>query len=515
MNRFVTILAAVVAVLGLGFEPFVQQSVKYPLRQQAIPSRKPPIPTVQTVTSSSGNLTVLANAAILQALYSDAVTPLEPACTGFGCDWPPYKSVAFCHSCEDALDDIIIEPKQDAALQAYHENDYLSGFDIQDVQFYNRSYVSASNIEATLSRPAKTSYNISLGVGATVGFELTTTNNLVIDHSITSSQNGSTLNYPETIVWDLNEGSYCYRAINPATDTCLQWSNTSINGVKGPLRAFGYLKLAHVGDVDRLIATTAQKCILTLCAQQYSTAIHNGSLSSNVTSQDYGFFSSGLTMEFDAPAPLSGEYKTMQWNASLNGSRFAAVWSSGDNNVLPDFSTALSNLQGTVTRYFSSGYPLDPRYFSSSNGTFNAGPDLMRLTSNIQNSTAKIAQGLTNFIQLNGDVAVRGRTFESVPFVEVRWAWLTFPLALVAIALAALLATMYQTRRCHLPLWRSSPFPLMFNYHDRDACVASDVGAGEVDFPQAVTTSRHEEMAREIQLRLRSRAGLWTFEKHD
>jgi hypothetical protein len=158
-----------------------------------------------------------------------------------------------------------------------------------------------------------------------------------------------------------------------------------------------------------------------------------------------------------------------------------------------------------------------------SHGTFNPGPDVTCLVSDVRQNTAKVAQALTNFIQQNGDARVTGQVYQSMPFVEVRWRWLIFPSCLCAIVLAALIATILQTRRARAPVWKYSPFPLLFNYHDRDSCVDSRDGDGEggeeagagssssgtqVDFVlDAVTASGFEEMAEETFLRLRPIAG--------
>jgi len=53
----------------------------------------------------------------------------------------------------------------------------------------------------------------------------------------------------------------------------------------------------------------------------------------------------------------------------------------------------------------------------------------------------------------------------------------------------------------------------LFNYHIDERYTISDATAADNITPQAVTTSRHEEMAKETLIRLRSSAGKWTFEK--
>ena len=454
----------------------------------------------------ASNRTVLVNAVVLQSLYSNLVTPLQPACAGTRCDWPLYNSAAFCSSCENAIDDIIIEPKHDPVLQAYTDNDYLGTFQGTDLNLDDSGLI-------TLKRSNKTSYVISLGVGSPVQFNLSSSAEVMVTVS-----NSSSLRYPESIVWDLYDlppsnkypdGYHCYTDASRLDNFCFDYQNTTINGIPGPLKAFGYVKLVRAANGSRLVASSAQRCVLTLCAQRYTSTFHNGSLLLNITDKNFGYYD---PVPID-PRNAASNAQTLNWYAFQNKSAFrAGVLSSTDYNVLVDFLMALNNLEGTSIRWTSTGDPSINNGFPGT-GTINPRQDVVQFMSNVQNNTAKIALGLSNFVQENGDSQVVGQAYASVPFVEVRWAWLAYPLALVTIGTVALIATMYQTKRQRLALWKSSPFPLLFNYHDHDACAGSDGGTNETSIPQAAKTSKHEEMAEETQILLRTIAGSWTFEK--
>ena len=487
----------------------MQQSLRYPLRDTPISTASPVILSVQNVSlanQSGQNRTLLLGNAVSQALYSDTIIPLQPNCAGSRCDWSSYQSVAFCSSCEDATIDLIIEPKHDAALQAYMENNYLGTFQFSDLN------LSSGTGQANFRHTMNTVYNVSLGVGASTQFALT----FSADIALANQAHTSSLSYAETIVWDLND-NVLSRAPCSYTDidgpyTCFYYPNNTINDFPGPLKAFGYVSMAPAADGSRLVALSAQRCVITLCAQQLSSTVVNGSLSSHIEEADFGYYvaqEQPLTPSNDG-RPLS----TLTWLAGQNGSYFQAGPTYGANHsILFDFLTVLNTLQGTTTRWHSTGDP----FFNSGQpgtGTNNPSSDVIQFMSNVRNNTAKIAQSLTNLIQQNGDVPVRGQVYQSTPFVEVRWAWLAFPISLLVIVVAALITTMFQTRQRRIPLWKSSPYPLLFNYHDQDRCNVADGAAGEAVAFRAVTTSRHEEMAKERLLRLRSAAGSWTFEKN-
>ena len=56
-----------------------------------------------------------------------------------------------------------------------------------------------------------------------------------------------------------------------------------------------------------------------------------------------------------------------------------------------------------------------------------------------------------------------GTVWSQQVFVHVRWAYLTLPVILTVAAAAFMAITAYQTRRQHLPLWKSSTMALLYH----------------------------------------------------
>lgn len=437
-------------VLALGFEPFVQQSVRYPLRNQVVPSASPPlIPTIQNLTfsenSNGENMTIAFESVIMQALYADSVDPLQSTCQLPTCDWPLYESAAFCSLCEDALDDVTIEPDADEVLQTHAEDYYFNIWQSTNLD------LGTSGGRPSMSIFRNTTSNISLGQGVSYTFQV----NASATFETSSGYRNLALSYPGSMAWDLyDQLGYPVSFLGGA-----RWSSdTVINGVAAPLKAFGYVNLTYSESLRRLVATSAKRCVISLCAQQYSSAYQNGSLLTNMTVRDWG------TIRMRDSPSMRGFW----WNATINSTPFQCTHDSGGVSVGNDYFgiahfvvPALRKLEGNTTNYNQTHREAD---------AVNAPNHVMRFMSDIEGSCDKIAQGLSNYVQQHGEGHAEGNGYTATPFVEVRWVWLTYPIMLMMIVLVITVITIIQTKRRSLPTWKSSPFPLLFNYHDSDIC---------------------------------------------
>ena len=295
------------------------------------------------------------------------------------------------------------------------------------------------------------------------------------------------LTYPTAVLWDITTG----------------WNVTMeqqiIDDVHQPLKSFGYLTMSRSADGKRLVVRSAKRCTISLCAQQYSSTFQNGSLTSHVSAMSWG---------------LRPSYYE-DWSANLTGSNF------NKSLDLGDLQSSLSMLEGSVfnnTASANGGGASQLNY---------AGADTMQFMSDFENICAKLAQALTNYIQGNPDSVVPGQGYMSTSVVEVRWEWLAYPIFLVAVVVVTLLATIIQTHRHKLPNWKSSPFPLIYNYYDpgarsaapresehEDASQESEFADEGTSFqPLATKTSVHQELANSATLRLRSVVGSWVLER--
>ena len=98
------LLAALVTVLALGFEPFLQQVLNTVVREIAIPSDAASIFTPTSYNETvSGNLggSGLSLNALIGAFGGAAGAIPKPVCTTGNCTWPLYNTLAMCTQCED------------------------------------------------------------------------------------------------------------------------------------------------------------------------------------------------------------------------------------------------------------------------------------------------------------------------------------------------------------------------------------------------------------------------------
>lgn len=370
------------------------------------------------------------------------------------------------------MNDLTISPQDDPVLRTHTKEYYSDNFQTRDLDFGEIGF------DLRMAMPRSTSYSLYFsnnnkeGSYSSANFELLADCIMHITGSYTTF-----LTYPSQVVWHL-EGD-------------------NVNGVQSPMNAFGYANLSLSADGRRLIATSVKRCVISMCAKQYSSTSRDSSFVSNVTDMTWGHFS------------------PVEWTGNLSGSSFNSAF-----NLTP-WADRLSLLEGSVISTIRSFETLDTPVVQ------NPSADSVRFMSDIERACANIAQGLTNFIQQYGDSVIPGQTYVSTSVVEVRWIWLTFPISLIAVVLVTFLATVIQTHDCKLPTWKTSPFPLFFNYRDPNARSESpgnydhepeDQGlhrpGGETTFEtKAVKTSAHEEMASKTKLRLRPIDGNWIIEK--
>jgi hypothetical protein len=88
------------------------------------------------------------------------------------------------------------------------------------------------------------------------------------------------------------------------------------------------------------------------------------------------------------------------------------------------------------------------------------------ISDHIQNVATAMTRVLRNTPAVNGTMdLVKGTSWESRVHVEIRWAWMTLPVALLLISLVFLLATMVKSTREEkdVGIWKTSALAILFN----------------------------------------------------
>ena len=94
------------------------------------------------------------------------------------------------------------------------------------------------------------------------------------------------------------------------------------------------------------------------------------------------------------------------------------------------------------------------------------------MTHNIRSSSLDSQRTAAGSPNVLGVGPASGTAHRLEVLVSVRWPWLTFPAALLLIALVFFFLTLLSTSRHQLEVWKLSPFPLIFNRVDESQPLA-------------------------------------------
>lgn len=117
-----------------------------------------------------------------------------------------------------------------------------------------------------------------------------------------------------------------------------------------------------------------------------------------------------------------------------------------DHGAIADFVSSMFNFSyGTD----DSGYTIGP--------AFEWGTNVSAVVANITAAMTDVVRTGQNYTLAQGVV------WGQQTVIEIQWAWLSLPIALVLISTALLVFTMASTHRSRVPLWKSSVLPLMYH----------------------------------------------------
>lgn len=435
------LLAALVTVLALGFEPFLQQVLNTVVRETSIPSQqasiRTPISYNEPVTGNLGGSGLSLNA-LIGAFGGAAGSIPDPVCSSGNCTWPTYNTLALCTVCQDMTNKVTLggDP-YNINLTAHLEN-FSQGNDTSSTASWTPKY----------SFP----HGNSIDVSTSLELELSS----IVQWSVT---------YPRRVVWPLNIDA------SPDSHWGYSWDNKSYGGVESPLFAMGYLDINLTADYGQLIVQQATECALTPCVRSMDTSVRNGATNSTAAATNYGT----IILEQQQPdgRTLTG------WNADVNGTTYS-IYDAGNldsqGRAFLLIQALRIALEGNTT-YIHSGYwytdpadadqnsDFDSTSFTQTSGPWSsAGQQAIDGNGNFSNVVDGVGRALTGrFQQLQDSVAV-GTTLHSEAVVVVRWEWIAYPLALTALGLLGLLLTILSTHNQHMAVWKESTLPLLFRY---------------------------------------------------
>ncbi len=428
-------IGAVIVVLGLTYDPIIQQLVSYPLR--------PANTSVDAVTRQAFGVMTPATNDLLAGFYG---LPFQrtPVCLSGNCTWDPFQSIGWCGKCED-YSGLVTSPD--------------CNFSMQDI----------------LENPSNSTRNCTFRLP--IGEPFTGTLKTTI---ISASDDGTSVpaEVNTTAVWPLT-------AIND-TDLYLESFHKYLSGDnyflghKNPLLAVGHVSWVGAREafpefpLDRPLVEMfrAQACIMTPCVKEYSISMANGIPTVNVTGEDYGILS--LTINSTA----FGDYQELEcWRPTTSDfsdidQELAAQYPIGIYSNETSMAWCALGDWMTTARYkildFFAGFPRAG--FVGENGVaslavlHNDVPRLTDLWELWNNDMSQLLDPLMtsmtrpNLFSKVENVAgyVNGTVWSERSFVDVRWPWMILPVSLNILGGILLGLAAFYTSRHNLPLWKSS-----------------------------------------------------------
>ena len=272
--------------------------------------------------------------------------------------------------------------------------------------------------------------------------------------------------------------------------------------VTNPIVALGNVQLQWCEDFapeKGLCITSAEECVLSLCARQFETSVVNGTANTTITNEDYGC----LSQIHDDTGTVAYGTSTHCWQAgkpraelqmtNVTGSydwedrAYQGLDFCSDGIVVQDFQKQTDDSLASTLAVQSVQANLLTRLIGNRTTRSDSKDYYSFLRDNLTTSTASsytmeyitenglgpvlsgIAASLTQQALLaNNSEKLAGTVYTTETFVAVDWPWLIYPATLVLAAIILLILTAIHSHRCRLRIWKSSMLPLLYRTLDPD-----------------------------------------------
>jgi hypothetical protein len=430
-------LGAVVTILALAFDPFIQQVLQYP----SIPSIDPDQESSVVRTSKFAINATSADwlKAVDKGIRSNPEQYAQkPVCPSGNCTWGEYPTTGWCSKCQDAT----------SYVKIIDCNGYSLGRDLPDRCLIDFGHGKKIQVAGPWETYDKLYERFTIF---------------------------------KAVVWPLS-------LLN--TNFSLPLDNETYAGVTNPIVALGniHLKPCSNGDLDEgLCITYAEECALSLCTRQSQTSVVNGTTNIDTLEEDFGCLSQihqdsdEVTMGVNTHCWQAGKLCEDLDFVNLTSSNSPGFGNAGQEsldycsdgivvqtNTYSDTvqSKLLTRLTGNQTSLW---YRSDSSHFDESQSdTTTSSFTMDYITANgLEPVLAGVAASLTQQALLaNTSEKVTGTVWTTETYVAVDWPWLIYPATLVLGAIIFLALTATHSHRCGLKIWKSSMLPLLYRTLD-------------------------------------------------
>lgn len=441
-------LGAVVTILALAFDPFVQQILSYPVRQVPGPVRTAFVKQVIYPFDPSLNR----SSDIFDKSYSQATSNgfqdalnagiwssdfrMDPVCPSGNCTFSPFRSTGWCSKCEDVT--------SEATLQGCH-----------NIQHNNHSTQTQSfwcNVTLPDARSSESQITVSPAINA--------------------GASDYTMQIPTRMVWSASP------EFNPIANR-----DRTYVGVKSPLLVLGHAELEYSFDLlgpvthpeNGLKLKRATECAIAMCSRTYNISVSDGIPSTSTSAPDYGeiFNHEYLFEGVRVPTPCwkagHGPAPDLTWMGN-NGPAKGAVFKNATEFAVCPIGNIASLFIGSFVTTMVQEFSHVPDY----GWTINAAPRQMSQTlQRIQRvGFARVLDGvsasLTKHALDASSQAVDGVASKPQVYVAVRWRYLTLPATVLGLGILFVVIAILQSRGDGLSLWKTSILAALYHGLDQE-----------------------------------------------
>ena len=499
--RSLASVGAVITILAVAIDPFVQQLAAYPIRTVLTPSSS--TLTKRSTVFNTNSLSTPFMSAVEAAFWSEpSQFARNPTCASGNCTWPPFRSVGWCSKCED------ITSSASLSGCTYTVDGDFSPPNRSYGQGYSYSHKIPCKIDVNHGAPG----TVLIWGDATYLSQYSNSTPALLDvYSPTELVwTVARIDESETDRWDFTNASL---------------PKSSFAGVENPFMVFAHASLKLIDETNPprgLTISHIDQCVLSMCEQTYKTSVAAGVAAFKTSSTNWG------TLEYwNAAHQKTVSSKSDPQGSSANGNNFM-YWvanlgevgdvSFGKNANWPYGALPIPSDPEHSASYVDANWHnvISSRMTGKATTTYSLDSDNMTWTNlfklehepvnNFSSSTmsaihsagmssivGNVAASLSQLGLSQNGVTVSGNLGVSEAFVNVRWEWFILPCLLELAGIGFLITTIIVSKHQKVYTWKSSVHALLYHGLEKELLEGK---------PVAHTVSGMEQVARSVNVRL-------------
>ncbi|KAL4810344.1 hypothetical protein BDV18DRAFT_156711 [Aspergillus unguis] len=466
-GRSLVSLGALITILALPFDPFMQQILTYPMRNTMLEHNATIAPAKQAVSFFQDALSEDLETVVYTGQWSSEFS-LNPTCPSGNCTWPVFRSVEMCNRCEDITDSVTLD------CPAFTD---INGTGLGEGA---RHECELRPDAGDRGYPTFETWSASNAGEATASYRLTA---------------------PQHLVWAPMTGVLMHAMLNTTnrdvfagiTDPVFVLAHAEFEQINGTSPA-GLSPFKDLGKVFRVKKAT--QCALSLCSRTYTLSVRNGATNLETSEPDFGglFFVDTLNRSgkgngsvfADLPDNLYTGPREQSlivdgveacWKPDTNKSPTANVTATKSGRWVNEAEQAFcpiqdtTDLQGFLAGDATMWYEIDVPRNGSDVPDWQFLSYLYEQDSHItgilkfglEATMRKIAASITKSNLKGSNTTVDGTVYRAEVYVKVNWPWIVLPIVLMVLGVVFLLCTMLVNKKRGLKLWKTSLLAVLFH----------------------------------------------------